>query len=90
MGDFNSETTGKHMEHFCDNYHFKNLVKNPNIPSCFDLFLTSCSKKFQDAQAVEIGLSDFGKMKIAALTTFYTKHKHNIVLCKNYKMFVCL
>ena len=70
MGDLNPKTTEKHMEHFCDNYHLKNIVKeptcfkNPNRPSYFNLFLTSFSKRFKDAQTVETSLSDFGKMKI--------------------------
>ena len=83
------------MEHFCDIYHLKNLVKeptcfkNPNKPSCFNLFLTNCSKSFQDTQGVEIGLSDFHKTKITVLKMFYTKQNHNIAFYRNYNTFVC-
>ena len=74
IGDLNLETTEKHIEVFCDIYHFKNLIKepscfeNPNKPSCIRLLLTNCSKRFQDTQVLETQLSDFHKINIAVLT----------------------
>ena len=35
------------------------------------MFLTNCSKSFQDPQVVEPGLSDFHKMNITQLKMFY-------------------
>ena len=46
--DFNSETFETALRNFCDLYKLKNLVsemscfKNPDNPSCIDLFLTNC------------------------------------------------
>ena len=63
IGDFNSEITEFAMKSFCDIYHLKILVnvptcyKNPLKPSCIDLFLTNCSRSFQDTQVIETGLS---------------------------------
>ena len=89
IGDLNLGTTEKHMEHFCDTYHLKNLVKeptcfkNPNKP-CINLFLTNCSKSFQDTEDAETELSDFHKMNITVLKMFYTKQKHNILFYRSY------
>ena len=76
IGDFNSETSEPALRNFCDLYKLKNLVrertcfKNPDNPSCIDLFLTNCSRGFQDTQVIEIGLSDFHKMNLAVLKMF--------------------
>ena len=49
IGDLNSETTEKNIEHFSDIYHLKNLVKEPTCfknpnKSCISLFLTNRSR----------------------------------------------
>ena len=81
------------MKNFCDIYHLKNLVnvptcyKNPLKPSCIDLFLTNCSRSFQDTQVIETGLSDFHKMNITVLKMFFSKQKHETVFFRNYKKF---
>ena len=62
---------------------FKNFVK----PSCIDLFLTNCTRSFQDTQVVETGLSDFHKMIITVLKVFFPKQKHETVFYRNYKKF---
>ena len=93
IGDFNSEITEFAMKNFCDIYHLKNLVnvptcyKNPLKPSCIDLFLTNCSRSFQDTQVIETGLSDFHKMNITVLKMFFSKQKHETVFFRNYKKF---
>ena len=79
IGDFNSEITEFAMKNFCNIYRLKNLVnvstfyKNPLKPSCIDLFLTNCSRSFQDTQVIETGLSDFHKMNITVLKMFFSK-----------------
>ena len=79
IGDFNSETSETALRNFCDLYKLKNLVreptcfKNPDNPSCIDLFLTNCSRSFQDTQVIETGLSDFHKMNLTVLKMFFTK-----------------
>ena len=51
MGDFNSQISESAMSDFCRYIPFKNLVnvptcfKNPENPTCIDLFLTNCPKK---------------------------------------------
>ena len=76
IGDFNSEITEFAVKNVCDIYHLKNLVnvptcyKNPLAPSCIDLFLTNCSRSFQETQIKETGLSDFHKMNISLENVF--------------------
>ena len=79
VGDFISETPETALRNFCDLYKLKNLVseptcfKNPENPSCIDLFLINCSRRFQDTQVIETGLSDFHKMNLNVLKIFFTK-----------------
>ena len=81
------------MKIFCDIYHLKNLVnvptcyKNPLKPSCINLFLTNCSRSFQDTQVIETGLSDFHKMNITVLKMFFSKQNNETVFFRNYKNF---
>ena len=65
IGNLNSETSETVLRNFCDLYKLKTLVseptcfKNPDNLSCIDLFLTNCSRSFQDTQVIETGLSGF-------------------------------
>ena len=91
IGDFNSETSETALRNFCDLYKLKNLVreptcfKNPDNPSCIDLFLTNCSRSFQDTQVIETGLSDFHKMNLTVLRMFFTKYE--TIFYRNYRTF---
>ena len=90
-GDFNSETSETRLRNFCDLYKLKKLVsepsclKNPDNPSCIDLFLTNYSRGFQDTQVIETGLSDFHKMNLTVLKMLFTKHKHETIFYRNYE-----
>ena len=93
IGDFNSETSETTLRNLCDLYKLKNLVsepaflKNPDNPSCIDLFLTNCSRSFQDTQVIETGLSDFHKMNLTVLKMYFTKQKYETIFYRNYKKF---
>ena len=90
IGDLNSETSETALTKFCDLYKLKNLVreatcfKNPDNPLCIDLFLTNCSRSFQDIQVIETGLSDFHKMNLTVLKMFFIKQKHETIFYRNY------
>ena len=79
MGDFNSEPTETYMNEFIKIYDLKNLVNEPTCyknltnPSCIDLILTNRSKSFQNTVVVETGLSDFHKMTITIMKTYFKK-----------------
>ena len=93
IGDFNLETFETALRNFCDLYKLKNLVreptcfKNPDNRSCVDLFLTNCSRSFEDTQVIETGLSNFHKMNLTVLKMFFTKQKHETIYYRNYKKF---
>ena len=93
LGDFNSEFSEPCLNDFCDIYNLKNLVKeptcykNPGNPSCIDLFLTNRPRTFQCTATVETGISDFHKLVVTVLKTFYKKQRPKIIHYRNYKNF---
>ena len=93
LGDFNSEFSEPSLNDFCDIYNLKNLVKeptcykNPGNPSCTDLFLTNRPRTFQCTATVETGISDFHKLVVTVLKTFYKKQRPKIAHYRNYKNF---
>ena len=69
LGYFYSEFSEPCLNDFCDIYNLKNLVKeptcfkNPDNPSCIDLFLTNRPRTFQCTTTIETGISDFHKLE---------------------------
>ena len=82
------------MDEFCSTYNLKSLIssptcfKNPENPSCIDLILTNHPKSFQQSCTLETGLSDFHKLTITILKTFFKKQEPKIVRYRDYKHFV--
>ena len=93
LGDFNSEFSEPCLNNFCDIYNLKSLVKeptcfkNPDSPSCIDLFLTNIPRTFQGTTTIETGISDFHKLVVTVLKTFYKKQRPKIINYRNYKNF---
>ena len=91
MGDFNSEMSETSMNSFCNLYNLKCLVqeptcyKNPERPSCIDLFLSNCENHFLKTEILETGLSDFHKLIITATMLKFEKQPPQIVTYRNYK-----
>ena len=81
------------MNDFCNEYNLSNLAKepicckNPDDPSCIDLFLTNRPKHFQSTMTMETGISDFHKILITVLNFFYKKQTSKIIHYRNYKTF---
>ena len=92
-GDFNTEDSEPCLSNFLYQYEARNLVKektcfkNPNNPSCIDLFITNSSNSFQNTGVVSTGLSDFHKMVVTVLKSTYTKAKPKEIAYRNYKDF---
>ena len=61
--------------------------KNPDNPSCIDLFLTNRPGTFQCTTTIETGISDFHKLLVTVLKTFYKKQRPKIIYYRNYKNF---
>ena len=81
VGDFNAEEGELCIDSFLYEYSFKNLVKqktcfkNPENPSCIDLFITNSANSFQNTTTLSCGLSDCHKMVVTVLKTHFSKAK---------------
>ena len=79
VGDFSSEINDKCMNDFCESYNLSSLIrestcyKNPENPSCIDLFLTNSPNSFQNSGVVETGLSDFHRMIVTVMKTSFQR-----------------
>ena len=93
LGDLNSDLKDGCLNAFSNVNNLKSLnkeptcFKNPNNPSCIDLFLTNRSRYFQNTSTIETGISDFHKLVVTVLKMFYKKQKPKIIQYKNYKTF---
>ena len=93
LGDLNSDLKDGCLNTFSNVNNLKSLnkepncFKNPNNPSCIDLFLTNRSRYFQNTSTIETGISDFHKLAVTVLKMFYKKQNPKIILYRNYKTF---
>ena len=93
VGDFNAEPTEIAMSDFMEVYNFKNLTKvptcfkNPNKPSCINLILTNRKKQVMSSTLIEAGVSDFHKMVVTVLKSYFRKHEAKIIKYKSNKDF---
>ena len=93
IGDLNAELTEAKVTNFCEICNLKQLIKdktqfsNPTKPTCIDLIVTHRPKCFQDTLVIEIGLSDFHKMRATVMKMCCTKQKPSIVHYRKFKNF---
>ena len=91
-GDLNAGISDSHMDSFDAIYLLKGFIvkdvcyKNPNNPTCID-FSTNCLKQFQATLMLEIGLSDIGKMTLAAFKSKISHPNPKGILYQNYQPF---
>ena len=84
LGDFNSEFSEPCLNDFCDICNLKNLVKkptcfkNPDNPSCINLFLTNKPRTFQCTTTIETGISNFHKLVVTVLKTLCKNQNHSL------------
>ena len=94
-GDFNAQESEDCISDFLFQNDLTNIVKentcfkNPDNPTCIDLFLTNFPKSFQNTVAVTTGLSDFHKMTVTVLKNTFCKPPPKIVHYRCYKNFNC-
>ena len=62
--------------------------KNPNNPSCIDLFLTNAIRSFQYTKVFETGSSDFHKLVVTVFKSTFRKSPQKIITYRNYKNFL--
>ena len=93
FGDYNAEAKNISLIEFCKTYELKHLIKeptcfkNPDNPKCIDLILTNFPKSFQNSIAIDIGLSDFHKMTITVMKSYFPKQSPNVTTYRCYKTF---
>ena len=93
LGDFNSEMTDANFKDICNLYFLKNLIKkatcfkNPKIPKSIDLILTNRPRSFCNSDSLETGLSNFHKLTVTVLKTFFEKQSRKVTSYRHYKNF---
>ena len=93
LGDFNSEMSENAMTEFCETYNLSNLIKeptcfkNPLNPTSIDVILTNRPRYFQNSTTMETGLSDFHRLTITVMGSFYPKQPPIIKSYRDYKNF---
>ena len=93
LGDFNAEPTTTTVSDFCEIYNLKNIIKdktcfkNPSASTCIDLMITNRTRPFKHSMVVKTGLSDFHKMCVTVMKTYYNKQKPSTVKYREFKHF---
>ena len=92
LGNFNAEPTTITISDFCEIYNLKNIIKdkgcfkNPSAPT-LDLMITNRPRSFKHSVVVETGLSDFRKVCVTVMKTYYSKQKPSIVQYRKFTNF---
>ena len=63
------------------------FLKNPNNPSCIDLFLTNCGRSLHNTCVFETGLSNFHKLVATLLRSKFESLPSKIFSYRTYKQF---
>ena len=93
MRDFNTELSNNFVDRFCGTYSIKSLIekptyfKDPDNPTCIDLILINRQKCFQNSTIIEIGLSDFRKLTVTILKSYFKKLKPKKFIYGDFKNF---
>ena len=93
MGDFSANISEPTLTSFCTLFKLKNLVKeptyykNPNNPSCIDLFLAKCGRSFHNTHVFETAFSDFHKLVVTFLRSKSESLPPKIFSYRTYKHF---
>ena len=81
------------MLDFCNVYNLESLsktptyLKNPENPSCIDLLLTNSKNNFDESLVLESGLSDFHKLVVSILKSYFKKEAPKVIIYRDYKYF---
>ena len=84
-GDLNVKEGEEVLDYFMDEFHAKNLVKDPTCfknhdnPSSIDMFIRNSHGSFQKTTTISTGLSDFHKMIVTVMKTTYPKASNHCV-----------
>ena len=90
-GHFNAEEEDDFLSEFMELYDLKNLVKRNTCfksfenPLCVDLFLTNCSRSFENTMVISTGISEFHKVIVTVLKTTFKKGKPKEIVYRSRK-----
>ena len=93
LGDFHAGVEDSSVKDFCSSYNLTSMIsrptcfKNPEKPSCIDLILTNCPRRFPHSCAIERGISEFHKLVVTVMKTTYKKSQPKIMIYCSYKYF---
>ena len=93
MGGFNVELSNNFVDSFCRSYSLKSRIKkptyfkNPDNSTCIDLILINRQKSFQNSTIIETGLSNFRKLTVTVLKSFFNKLKPKKLTHHDFKNF---
>ena len=82
MGDLNVEGHNGFLKEFCNLYNLKNVIKvrtrfkNLDFPTSIDVMLIISYRSFHNSCAIEMGWSDFHKMIVTVVKSYYQKKKN--------------
>ena len=91
-GDFNAGVEDSSIKSFCSSFNLISMINKPTCfknldkPSCIDLILTNCPKRFQNSCFIETGLSDFHKLVVTVMKTTYEKSPPKIITYRSHKL----
>ena len=88
-----NKDASNYLSDLLDVFNLKNLVKEP--PTCFmfdkgsliDIILTNKLRSFHKTLGFVTGISDFYKLVVPVLRSYYNKLPSNNILYKNFKRF---
>ena len=81
------------MHDFCNVYNLESLSNtpacftNPENSSCIDLLLTNSKNNFDELLVLESGLSDFHKLVVSLLKSYFKKEAPKVIIYRDYTYF---
>ena len=93
MGDFNAKISNNFVDIFCGFDSLKSLIKkskwfkDPDNPTCIALILTNRQKSLQNSTNIETGYSDFHKLIVTILKSYFKKLEPKKLLYRDFKNF---
>ena len=93
IGDFKVCVEEISMSEFCNTFGLNSLLKdatcykNPENLSSTDPILTNNQRSFQNSCVIQTGSSDFHRMVVTVMKTFFEKLKPRVINYRDYKSF---
>ena len=76
----------------CESFNLKSLIKNPRCfknldnPTCIDLILSNKKSVFQYSTIIEARLSDFHKLTVTVLKSYFKELESKKLTDRDYKI----